>query len=69
MQNNNFRQDLMVAYLSSLVDYGYSEEFDRLFSMYESYIKEVVASSTDKELLEKAKKVLSFREKSLRVAM
>lgn len=70
MQNDvNFRKNLIVGYLDNLTQYDYSEEFARLFSSVESYLKEVVANSLDKNLLEKVKRIIAYREKNLGITM
>ena len=70
MQSNiNFKSILTLSYLALLAEHEYTDEFGILFSKIEWYLKEVVENSTNKELLEKAKKIIDFREMNKQVVM
>lgn len=65
MQNNiNFRNDLIIGYLDALTNFDYGEEFNKMFSRVEDYLKEVVASSKNRELLERVRRIIAFKEKN-----
>ncbi len=70
MQNNvSFRKDLIVGYLDSLTSFSYSEEFDRLFSGVENYLKEIIVKSKNRDLLERVRRIIEFKEKNKEIAM
>ncbi len=63
--NSNFRNDLTVSYLDRLVSVGNADEFMKFFPSVESYIKELVDSSKDLEILNKVKNIIVFRTSML----
>lgn len=66
MENNvNFRNDLIISYLSQLVSLDNREEFDKYYQSVETYLQEVVNNSRDLELLNKVKNIISFKTKSI----
>ncbi len=65
MQNNvNFRNDLAIGYLDSLAEYDHREEFNEEFSKMEDYIKEIVATSKNRDLLERIRRIIAYKEKN-----
>lgn len=66
MENNvNFDKDLRVFYLSSLVERDEKQEFMKFYHSVEGYLEELVASSTNLEVLNRVKNIISYRTKIL----
>lgn len=66
MENNvNFREDLIISYLSQLVSLDNREEFDRFYPSVESYLQEALAKTKDLEVLTKIRDIISFKSKSV----
>ena len=66
MENNiNFREDLIIGYLSQLVSIGNREEFDRFYPSVEGYLQEALVKSEDLEVLTKIRDIISFESKSI----
>ena len=64
MENNvNFDKDLRVFYLSSLADRDCRDVFMRFYQSVEGYLEELVAKSTDLEILNRVKNIISYRTK------
>ena len=63
--NVNFRKDLIISYLSQLASLGNREEFDKYYQSVEGYLQEVVNNSSDLELLNKVKDIISFKTKTI----
>ena len=70
MKNNvNFRKDLIIGYLDALTNFDYGDEFNRLFASAEDYLKEIVAGSNDRELLERVRRIIAFKEKKKEITI
>lgn len=67
--NVNFRQDLLVSYLSQLASLGNREEFDKYYQSIEPYLQEVVNNSNDLELLSKVRDIISYKAKAIEINM
>lgn len=66
MENNvNFNNDLKVFYLSSLAEKDCREEFMKFYHSVESYLEELVSRSTDIEVLDRVRNIISYRTKIL----
>lgn len=66
MENNvNFREDLIIGYLSQLVSLGNREEFDKFYPSVENYLQEALAKAEDLEVLTKIRDIISFKSKSV----
>lgn len=66
MENNfNFREDLIISYLSQLVSLGNREEFDKFYPSVEGYLQEALNKSEDLEFLNKIRDIISFKSKSV----
>lgn len=63
--NVNFREDLIISYLSQLVSLGNKEEFDRFYPSVENYLQQALAKSKDLESLNKIQSIISFKTKSM----
>ncbi len=62
MENNvNFDKDLRVFYLSTLADKDCRDVFMRFYHSVEDYLEELVNKSTDLEVLNRVKNVISYR--------
>ena len=66
MENNvNFNKDLSVFYLSSLAERDEKQEFMRFYHSVESYLEELISNSTDLDVLNRVKNIISYRTKIL----
>ena len=66
LENNvNLNNDLKVFYLSELADKDCKEEFMKFYHSIESYLEELVSRSTDIEVLDRVRNIISYRTKIL----
>ena len=66
LENNvNFNKDLSVFYLSSLAERDEKQEFMRFYHSVESYLEELISNSTDLDVLNRVKNIISYRTKIL----
>lgn len=66
MENNvNFREDLIISYLSQLVSLDNRTEFDKFYPSVENYLQEALAKTKDLEVLTKIRDIISFKSKSV----
>ena len=66
LENNvNFNRDLRVFYLSSLAERDEKQEFMRFYHSVESYLEELISNSTDLDVLNRVKNIISYRTKIL----
>ena len=63
--NANFDKDLRVFYLSTLVQHDHKDTFLRFYHSVESYLDELVKTSTDLEVLCRVKNIIAYRTKLL----
>lgn len=64
MENNvNFDKDLRVFYLSTLAEQDCKDTFMRFYHTVESYLEELIHSSTNLEVLGRVKNIISYRTK------
>ena len=69
VNNVNFDKDLRVFYLSSLAEQEQKDTFMKYYHSVESYLDELVKKSTDLEVLNRVKNIISFRTKILDMKM
>jgi hypothetical protein len=66
LENNvNFREDLIISYLSQLVSLDNRTEFDKFYPSVENYLQEALAKTKDLEVLTKIRDIISFKSKSV----
>lgn len=63
--NANFDKDLRVFYLSTLAEQDHKDTFMRFYHSVESYLDELVKTSTDLEVLSRVKNIIAYRTKLL----
>lgn len=63
--NANFGKDLRVFYLSTLALQDHKDTFMRFYHSVESYLDELVKTSTDLKVLNMAKNIIAYRTRLL----
>lgn len=66
MNDDFFREKLIVSYLSSLAKKEEREQFERFYPSILNFIKETVLNSDDFDLLEKLRDIIVFKERNLK---
>ena len=59
----------MIGYLDTLTSFDYSEEFNRLFAQAEDYLKEIVATTTNRHLLEQVRRIIAYKEQKKEITI
>ena len=66
MENNvNFNRDLRIFYLSSLAERDEKQEFMKFYRSVEGYLEDLISNSTNLEILNRVKNIISYRTKIL----
>lgn len=66
LENNvNFDKDLKLFYLSSLAEKDEKQEFLKFYHSIEGYLEKIISTSTNLELLNRVKNIISYRTKIL----
>lgn len=61
-ENDNFRYDMIISYLSVLVSNKVMGPFLEAFNKYERALQEVVNNSTSIEMFNKVKAIIMYRD-------
>jgi hypothetical protein len=66
LENNvNFNRDLRIFYLSSLAERDEKQEFMKFYHSVEGYLEDLISNSTNLEILNRVKNIISYRTKIL----